>query len=323
MKDTGNNAAVSVVIPTLNALAHLPALLVALRMQRPFPPKEILIVDSRSTDGTRDYLLGIGGEVRLIDIACFSHGGARNLGVRHSTGDFVVFLSQDAIPRDDTWLAQLLAPFHNAEVAATFSRQVPRPNANPMERFFLDTHFPASPAVYRNRTDNGELQFQRDVFFSNVSSAARRDVILQHPFDERLIMSEDQQFARDVILAGHIVAYSPRSMVDHSHNYSFLQVMRRYFDSALSLAMIFPKHSFSHAFRIGMPYLQSEFVMMLRKHRCALPGYLAYVCARSMGVFLGHYANTLPRFVVKRLSFHRYHWEQAVRFDCAPEAAHE
>ena len=189
------SATVSVVIPTLNAMGYLPALLVALRAQQPRPPQEILIVDSRSTDGTRDYVSGIGGEVRLMDVACFSHGGTRNLGVRHSSGHIVVFLSQDALPRDPTWLAELLAPFQNDKVVAAFSRQLPKPNANPMEKFFLETHFPATPTVYRSRPDREELQFQRDVFFSNVSSAVRREVMLQHPFDETLVMSEDQQFA--------------------------------------------------------------------------------------------------------------------------------
>ena len=86
-----------------------------------------MIVDSGSKDGTVEYASGFGGCVRAIRIERFSHGRARNLGVRNTHGDFVVFVSQDAVPRDNAWLAELLEPFRDPEVAAAFSRQVPRP----------------------------------------------------------------------------------------------------------------------------------------------------------------------------------------------------
>ena len=308
MMDRRDNAAVSVVIPTLNAMAYLPALLPALRSQKPSPPTEIIIVDSRSTDGTRDFVSGIGGEVRLLDVARFSHGGARNLGIQNAREPIVVFLSQDAIPRDDSWLAELVAPFQDPQVAASFSRQVPRPSANPMERFFLATHFPADPVVYRQRPDGEELAFQRDVFFSNVSSAARRDVILRHPFDDSLIMSEDQQFARDVLLEGHAVAYASASVVLHSHNYTFLTALRRYFDSAYSLTQIFKNHGISSSARMGTSYLRRECAMMVRHHPLLLPRYAAYVLAKTLGTVLGHFADRLPRRWTRALSMHAAYW---------------
>ena len=308
MMDRPDNATVSVVIPTLNAMAYLPALLPALRSQKPSPPLEILIVDSRSTDGTREVVTQAGGEVRLLDVARFSHGGTRNLGIRNARGSIVVFLSQDAIPRDDTWLAQLVAPFQNPQVAASFSRQVPRPGANPMEQFFLATHFPENPVVYRRRADGQPPAFQRDVFFSNVSSAARREVILRHPFDDTLIMSEDQQFARDILLAGHAVVYASSSVVLHSHNYTFLTAFQRYFDSAYSLTQIFKGHGISSSARMGTSYLRRECAMMLRHHPLLLPRYAAYVLAKTLGTILGHFADRLPRRWARALSLHPSYW---------------
>jgi rhamnosyltransferase len=302
----------SVVIPTLNAMGYLPALFAALRTQRPFPPHDIWVVDSGSADGTREYVSAVGNEIRLLDITRFSHGGARNLGVRHAGGNFVVFLSQDAIPRDTSWLAELLAPFQNTGVAASFSRQVPRPDASPMERFFLETHFPVTPAVYRPLPDRENLLFQHNVFFSNVSSAARRDVLLQFPFDETLIMSEDQQFARDILLAGHSVAYAAASVVLHSHNYSWMQALRRYFDSVCSLTQIFDDHGISRSTRLGLTYLRSECAMMVRHHPLLLPRYAAYVLAKTLGTVLGHYADRLPRRLARALSLHSgfSHWHR-------------
>ena len=308
MMDRPDNAAVSVVIPTLNAMAYLPALLPALRAQKPSPPKEILIVDSRSTDGTRDFVLQAGGEVRLLDVACFSHGGTRNLGIQNAREPIVVFLSQDAIPRDDTWLARLIAPLQDPQVAAAFSRQVPRPGANPMEQFFLATHFPETPVVYRRRNDGLPPAFQRDVFFSNVSSVVRREVILRHPFDDTLIMSEDQQFARDILLAGHAVVYASGSVVLHSHDYTFLTAFQRYFDSAYSLTQIFKGHGISSSARMGTSYLRRECAMMIRRHPLLLPRYAAYVLAKTLGTVLGHFADRLPRRWARALSLHPAYW---------------
>jgi rhamnosyltransferase len=301
----------SVVIPALNAMGYLPALLDALRAQRPHPPREILIVDSGSTDGTGDFADAAGPGVRRLDIARFSHGGARNLGIREARGDVVVFLSQDALPRDDTWLAGLLAPFQAPDVAAAFSRQVPRSDANPMERFFLETHFPEEPALYRLPAGDGNLRFQQDVFFSNVSSAVRRDAALRHPFDETLVMSEDQQFARDVLRAGFAVAYAPASIVLHSHNYTFGHALRRYFDSAYSLTQIFDGHDLPRSARMGTAYLRRECAMMLRRHPLRLPRYAAYVLAKTLGTVLGHAADRLPRSWVRRLSLQPAHWDRA------------
>jgi glycosyltransferase involved in cell wall biosynthesis len=302
------NKATSVVIPTLNARAYLPKLISALKGQQPCPPTEILIVDSGSNDGTVEYVAGMGGEVRLLTIGLFSHGRARNLGVQNACGDYVVFMSQDAVPRDTVWLVELIAPFKNPQVAAAFSRQVPRPDANPMECFFLETHFPPGEPRLMRRNGHETLRFQRDVFFSNVSSAACRDILLRFPFDESLIMSEDQRFALDIIQAGLAVVYAPASIVRHSHDYSWIQVLRRYFDSVYSLTQIFDRHGVSCSARLGAAYLRQEFAMMIRRHPLYLPRYAAYVLAKTLGTVLGHAAERLPRWLVRQVSLHSYYW---------------
>lgn len=298
---------VSIVIPVLNAERYLPGLLAAFSSQRPRPPDEIVLVDSNSTDRTRVLGEAAGSTVRVVPVERFSHGGARNLGARTARGDILALLSQDACPRDERWLAELVRPFDDPTVAATFSRQVPHPDAKPMEAYFYETHFPGGAAVRRERGERATLGFA-DVFFSNVSSAVRRDVLLRHPFDETVIMSEDQQFARDILMAGYATVYQPSSQVTHSHDYSLAEVFRRYFDSVYSLTQIFPAHGHAESARIGLTYLAREAGHMLRHHPLWLPYYGAYVAARSVGTLAGHQAQRLPRALVRKLSMHAYHW---------------
>ena len=111
---------VSVVIPTLNAEGYLPDLLEAVRQQVPCPPDEIIVIDSESRDRTREIARSF-PNTQVEVITNFTHGRARNLGVRLSKGEYVVLMSQDAVPRDEHWLHNLLQPFSDAAVAATIS----------------------------------------------------------------------------------------------------------------------------------------------------------------------------------------------------------
>lgn len=299
---------VSVVIPTLNAERFLPGVLEAVFGQEPARPSELVLVDSMSTDATRD-IAASDARLRVVPIADFSHGRARNLGARAATGEVVVMLTQDALPADRKWLAALLAPFADPQVVASYSRQVPRTDANPMERFFLQRRFPPGPPVRRERRGDGPLTLE-DVFFSNVSAAIRREALLRHPFDEALIMSEDQQFSRDVIAAGHAVVYQPASVVIHSHDYSLATCFRRYFDSACSLKVIFPEHGLARTAAMGARYLADEARYMVRDHPLSLPRYVLYNLAKIGGTLAGLVAERLPRRAARALSLHRYHWEE-------------
>ena len=297
---------VTVVIPTLNAEPYLPDLLAALARQRPAPPDEILVVDSGSTDRTAALAAAAPGG-RVTRIERFSHGAARNLGAREARGEVIVLLTQDALPADDAWLARLLAPLSDPGVAAVYSRQMPRPGASPMERYFLETHFPAGPAVRRRKSPGRPLGFE-DVFFSNVSAAVRRDALLAHPFDETLIMSEDQQCSRDLLEAGWEVAYAPDSVVLHSHAYTLKTCFRRYFDSVYSLTVIFPRHGMGTSASMGLRYLRREFGYVARAAPRWLPYYVLYTLAKTAGTVAGHFAHRLPRPLLRRLSLHSYHW---------------
>jgi rhamnosyltransferase len=302
----GRSPTVSVVIPTLNAAPLLPRVFEAIFNQQPTTPVEVVLVDSMSTDATR-RIAAADVRVRVIPIQQFSHGRARNLGAREARGEIVVLLTQDALPADEHWLAGLLTPFSDPQVVATYSRQVPHPDANPMERFFLRRRFPPGSPVRRERRGDDPLSLE-DVFFSNVGAAIRREVLLRHPFDEDLIMSEDQQFSRDVIAAGHAVVYQPESVVIHSHNYSLATCFRRYFDSVYSLTLIFPRHGFRTTTTMGAQYLADEVRYMVRNHPKSLPRYLLYNLAKVGGALAAHLAESLPRRLARTLSLHRYHW---------------
>ncbi len=93
----------SVVIPTFNRKERLQRTLAALEAQAPNVAggAEVVVVDDGSSDGTREMLAERSGHGSLR--ALFPpHGGpahARNEGARAATGEILVFLGDDVVPR--------------------------------------------------------------------------------------------------------------------------------------------------------------------------------------------------------------------------------
>ena len=75
---------VSIVVPTLNGAATLPALFNAISTQRVCFPFEIVVVDSQSSDRTVELVRSRAASVVSIARSAFDHGLARNLGIEHS-----------------------------------------------------------------------------------------------------------------------------------------------------------------------------------------------------------------------------------------------
>jgi glycosyltransferase involved in cell wall biosynthesis len=90
---TSHTPLVSIVIPTFNCAAYLPAAIDSARAQH--PSIEIIVVDDGSTDGTTASVTKLGAPLRLIEQDHQGAAAARNLGVAAATGEFLAFLDAD------------------------------------------------------------------------------------------------------------------------------------------------------------------------------------------------------------------------------------
>jgi rhamnosyltransferase len=215
---------VSIVVPTRNGAATLPALFDAVGRQRVDFDVEIVAIDSGSTDGTPELLRARADRVLEIAAAAFDHGTTRNLGIAQAHGELIVLTVQDAEPANDDWLRALTSPLRADDaLAGTFARQVPRGNASAITRRHMAGWAGAALAA-RTLAIGGADAFEAlspaerldRCTFDNVCSCIRRSVWQRHPFRATPI-AEDLEWARDVLLAGHRLAYVPESVVIHSH----------------------------------------------------------------------------------------------------------
>lgn len=94
---------ISVVIPAYQASSTLPAVLDALAPQVDRPDREAILVDS-SGDGHAEALAAARPWLDVLALPARTlPGGARNLGVERSRGQYIAFLDADAVP-DAGWL---------------------------------------------------------------------------------------------------------------------------------------------------------------------------------------------------------------------------
>ena len=65
----------------------------------------------------------------------FNHGLTRNLGVSHSQADYIIFMTQDAMPMDKYLIDELIRPFSDEDVYVTYARQLPNKNCKYVEKY--------------------------------------------------------------------------------------------------------------------------------------------------------------------------------------------
>jgi len=204
-----NNLKCSIVIRTHNHKNLLKRLLGRIEKQKKVLKPEIVIIDSSSTDGTREFALGKGCNVIKIDPNEFNHAFTFNLGAKKSKENIIVYASVDIIPKDGLWLYHLIKHFNNKKVAGVFSKQEPIPNFNLIEEFKLKKIFPKNNMTLAN--------------FSNASGAIRKSLWKKIKYDENVpykyIGGEDQKFAQETKKKGYKIIYEPKSTVYHSHKY--------------------------------------------------------------------------------------------------------
>lgn len=298
---------VSVIIPTLNGGRYLEELLSGLKRQT-VKPSQVLVVDSSSKDDTVNICRSFEGDVVQIDPVTFDHGGTRNLAASRVKGDILVYLSQDTSFNDTGSLENLIRPLREPGVAASYGRQVPRNDANVIERFARSFNYPLARSV-KGIEDVPEFGVKA-FFFSNVYSAIKRDAFNEvGGFPEKAILSEDMTLAAKLIKRGYKIAYEPDAVVSHSHNFSLTTQFKRYFDIGIFFGRNRWIRDMASSGREGRRYLKEELRFLATNKKWT---WIPYALADTVARFLGYRAGLLERAIPGRLkpllSYNRNFW---------------
>jgi len=292
----------SILILTKNAGSEFEKTLKMIFSQKYDEEYEVIMIDSGSKDDTLTIAKNYQTKIYEIPPEEFGHAKTRNFVANLSKGDYLVFITQDAVPFNNRWLENLTKPLSNPKIAGVYGRQTPKGNANPMEKFFLSQFYPKKREIkYTNKNTN-----EKNIFFSNVNSAIRKDIWKKHKFSNDLIMSEDQEWAKRILSQRYKLVYEPKASVFHSHNYSLKTVFQRYFDSGASLQEFASKEYESSKFLSeGVRYFKDEIKFLYKGYKKWIPYAILYDFCKFSGMLLGKKEKYIPIVIKKRLSLYK------------------
>jgi len=242
MKNNKNkNIDVTICCFTFNSEETIEEYLEAVFSQRTDLKYEVLVIDSGSTDNTLEILKKYDLRLKKIPNSDFGHGKTRNLAVKLVRGKIVVMTVDDMIPVNDQWLNELIKPFSDPEIVATYGKHVPKKGAAPfierdIKEFFQSLVKTNKLLIQRIRSKKkySDFEWGRLIYFSDVNSAIRKSYVKKYPYEE-VEYAEDQLMGETIIKNGYRKSYNPKAAAYHSHTYPIKDYLFRYFDEYLGL----------------------------------------------------------------------------------------
>ena len=113
-----NVSSISVIIPTYNSANTIAKCIESIRSQSPFVPKEIIVVDGGSNDGTVDIVSSLG--VKKIVVTKKNRSRQRNEGAYRTSSSWLLFIDSDMTLKSDVISAcnEVIESAPNSIVAA-------------------------------------------------------------------------------------------------------------------------------------------------------------------------------------------------------------
>lgn len=299
---------IDVIIPTFHPGKEFKRLLKGLESQT-LAVHKIVIMNTRGGDFPEELLKAYHNiELYHIDKEEFDHGGTRNEGVSHTEGEYLLFMTQDAIPADSSLVERLFKAFEKPEVKAAYARQLPKKDCRELERYTREFNYPGKSRI-QTREDLDTLGVKA-FFCSNVCAMYERETFIKlGGFVKPTIFNEDMIYAGNLIKKGYQIAYVAEAGVLHSHNYSGIKQLQRNFDLAVSQSdhpeifggiaseregIRLVKQTAAHCIRIGKPWLIINLVF--------------FSGCKYIGYKLGRNYQKLPRWLVRRCTMNKTYW---------------
>lgn len=240
----------------------------------------------------------------------FDHGATRNAGIAKSYADYVLLMTQDAVPADSRLTERLLAAFGREKTCAvSYARQLPRKNASYFEAKTREYNY--SPDSYVRTKDDLQKYGIKTYFLSDVCAMYKRSVFNGlGGFTPKTIFNEDMLFAATLLDCGLSICYVADARVYHSHSYGLKDQFTRSFDNGVShkqYASVFERAKTEGE---GINYVKSMLGKAAKDGEFTkIPGFIAESGARFIGFELGRKFDKLPEKLVEKLSMNKGFWK--------------
>ena len=300
---------VDVVIPVYRPGEEFLKTLWMLKKQTVQPGKIILMITGSEGAVYPDFSVFENAEIHFVEENAFDHGGTRNEGVRYSDADYVLFLTQDAVPADTHLIEAFLRGFEQTGVASSYARQLPKEDCHPIEKLTRAFNYPPVSSI--QEIEDLPKKGIKTYFCSNVAAMYDRKVFTElGGFPDRTVFNEDMIYAYKVIRYGYKIFYNAEAEVLHSHNLTGKEQFHRNFDLGVSQADHPEIFAAVSSEKEGAGLVAETVKGLFQSGRGYLVFKFIYQCGmKYLGYRLGRRYQKLSERRVRRYSQNKYYWE--------------
>lgn len=173
--------------------------------------------------------------IKLIHIKkeSFNHGTTRNFCAKQLKSDYILFMTDDAVPYDNMLTENLMLGFDDEKIAVVYARQIARDDSKLKEKYTREFNYPDYDII-KELSKEKEYGI-KNYFCSNVCAMYDRKIFEQlGGFEENIILNEDTFYIYNVIHNGFKVKYASKAKVIHSHDYTYKEQYRRNYEIGIS-----------------------------------------------------------------------------------------
>lgn len=279
---------IEVVIPTYNGGKKFCQVAEMLKQQVGITPNDVLIIDSSSSDQTVQVARNAGFRVQIINKKDFGHGKTRRMAAEQSTSEYIVFMTQDAIPASNDSIIQLCKPLmENQNIGVTYGRQLPTPEAGAIGNHARLFNYPAHSQM-KTKADIPVLGI-KTIFCSDSFAAYNRNTLLAAGNFQNVSFGEDTLMADKIIHMDYAVYYNKDACVYHSHYLT----LREEFKRSIFIGRLHRQNhtvfaSYGRISGEGMRFVKSEMYMLISQNQIKLlPNALFHTFSKFLGYQLG------------------------------------
>jgi glycosyltransferase involved in cell wall biosynthesis len=235
-------AKISVIIPTKDAGEEFDYTLRRITQQEGVGEIDLVIIDSGSKDETVELARSYTQKVFQVPPEEFHHARTRNFGAEKTTGDFLVFTVQDAMPVGNNWLYKLILPIYEGKASAVSARQIPRADADLFASWATWSHNiylgydhdrVISSEIARD-FDSLDLKGKRAmVSLDSVCLAINKSTFDSYRFGSGY--AEDVDLGIRLVKDGHTLLFQSSNAIIHSHNRPAMYFLKRGYVDTVSL----------------------------------------------------------------------------------------
>lgn len=238
------NIKVSVIIPTKNGGDIFERLLKSMAGQLGIKEIEIIVVDSGSSDKTVDISKFLSAKVVSIKPEDFSHSYARNLGAKNASGDYLLFMTQDAVPTDEYWLYKLITPLIDEKVVAASAKEVQLDYGD--MKYKIDSYMHNKFLGIEKNDVIGEMhegiswmEKRKNAQLTDICCIVKKDIFEKYKYSGNF--AEDLRLGLNLIENGYKIGLLSSVCVIHAHTRPSSYYMKRNFVDVRTLHDIFPE----------------------------------------------------------------------------------